>query len=102
MARPEHKEMAAVPKFRPAGKSLKRNLTVSRPNFSVGKAAVAGEETGMCTLQTVGIGAQASQERFSELTSGRARWQQGLVATCKDFSNETKSRRREEPDGFGA
>jgi len=89
MARPEHKEMAAVSKTRPAVKSLKRNVTVCRPTFSVGKAAVAGEETGMCALQTVVIGAQASQERFSELTSGRARWQQGLVATCKDFSNET-------------
>jgi hypothetical protein len=89
MARPEHKEMAAVSKIRPAVKSLKRNFTVCRPIFWVGKAAVAGEETGMCTLQTVVIGAQASQERFSEITSGRARWQQELVATCKDSSNET-------------
>ena len=31
---------------------------------------------------------QASEERFAEITSGRSRWQQGLVATCKDFSNE--------------
>ena len=33
-------------------------------------------------------GDQASEERFAELTSGRSRWQQGLVATGKDFSNE--------------
>ena len=71
-------------------------------HFSVGKAAVAEEEPGMCNLPTVVIGAQASWERFSELTSGRARWQQGLVATCKDSSNETQSRRRGEPVGFGA
>ena len=56
----------------------------------------------MCNLPTVVIGAQASQERFSEITSGRTRWQQGLVATCKASSNETKSRRRGKPDGFGA
>jgi len=56
----------------------------------------------MCNLPAVVIGAQASQERFSEITSGRTRWQQGLVATCKDSSNETYSRRRGKPDGFGA
>ena len=31
---------------------------------------------------------QASEERFAEITSGRSRWQQGLVATCLDSSNE--------------
>jgi hypothetical protein len=71
-------------------------------HVSVGKAAVVEEEPGMSNLPTVVIGAQASQERFSEITSGRTRWQQGLVATCKASSNETKSRRRGKPDGFGA
>jgi hypothetical protein len=33
---------------------------------------------------------QASEERFAEITSGRSRWQQGLVATCKDFLHEAK------------
>ena len=58
--RPEHKEMAAISKTRPAVKSLKRNVTVCRPSFPVGKAAVAEEEPGMCNLPTVVIGAQAS------------------------------------------
>ncbi len=31
---------------------------------------------------------QASEERFSEITSGTSRWQQGLIASCKDSSNE--------------
>jgi len=31
---------------------------------------------------------QASEEGFAEITSGRTRWQQGLVATCQDSSNE--------------
>ena len=51
---------------------------------------------------TAGVWDQASKERFTEITSGRTRWQQGLGATCKDSSNEAKNRRRGEPDGFGA
>jgi len=51
----------------------------------------AEEEPGKCTQQTAGVWAQASEERFAEITSGRSRWQQGLVATCKDFSNEAKA-----------
>jgi len=40
---------------------------------------------------TAGVRDQASQERFSEITSGRTRWQQGLVATCRDSRNEVKT-----------
>ena len=69
-------------------------------HFSVGKAAVAEEEPGMCNLPTVVIGAQASWERFSELTSGRARWQQGLVATCKDSRNEAVAEGGESQTGL--
>jgi hypothetical protein len=56
-----------------------------------GKADVAGEGTGKSTLQTVAVKAQASQERFSEISSGRSREQQGLMATCKDSSNEARA-----------
>ena len=31
---------------------------------------------------------QASEERFSEITSGTSRWQQGLIASCKDSSGD--------------
>jgi hypothetical protein len=44
---------------------------------------------------------QASEEGFAEITSGRSRWQQGLVATCEDFLYEAKSRRQEEANGIG-
>ena len=98
----EHKEMAAISKTRPAVKSLKAEYYGKPTHFPVGKAAVAEEEPGICNLSTVVIGAQASQERFSEITSGRTRWQQGLVATCNASSNETISRSRGKPDGFGA
>jgi len=39
---------------------------------------------------TAGVRDQASKERFSEITSGRTRWQQGLGATCPDSSHEAK------------
>jgi hypothetical protein len=34
---------------------------------------------------------QASEERFAEIASGKSHWQQGLVATCKDFLYEAKA-----------
>jgi hypothetical protein len=37
---------------------------------------------------TAVVGDEASEKRFAEITSGRSRWQQGLVATCKDFMIE--------------
>ena len=36
-------------------------------------------------------GAQARREGFTEITSGRSRPQQGLVATCNDSSNEAEA-----------
>ncbi len=36
-------------------------------------------------------GAQARREGFAEITSGRSRRQQGLVATCRDSSNEAQA-----------
>ena len=86
--RPEHKEMAATSKIPSAVKSLERNLTVRRPIALLGKADAAGEVTGKSNLRTVVVGAQASRERLAEITSGRSRWHQGLVATCPDSSNE--------------
>ena len=89
--RPEHKEMAATSKIHSAVKSLERNLTVRRPITLLGKADAAGEVTGKSNLRTVVVGAQASRERLAEITSGRSRWQQGLVATCSDSPNEANS-----------
>jgi hypothetical protein len=37
---------------------------------------------------TAGVGDEASEERFVEIKSGKSRWQQGLVATCKGFRIE--------------
>ena len=38
--------------------------------------------------ETVVAGAQAPREGFTEITSGKSRRQQGLVATCRDSTNE--------------
>ena len=61
----------------------------------------AEEEPGKRTQPTAGVWAQASEDRFAEITSGRSREQQGLVTTCKDSSNEVTHRRRGELDGTG-
>jgi len=98
--RPEHKEMAATSKRSSAGKSLERVFTVRRPMTLLGKADVAGEATGACNLSTVVVGAQASQERLAEITSGRTRRQQGLVATCKDSRNEALAEGGESQTGM--
>ena len=42
-------------------------------------------------MQAVVVGVQASREGLAEITSGRSRWQQGLVATCEDSTNEAKA-----------
>jgi hypothetical protein len=42
-----------------------------------------------CALHGTAVtGAQAPREGFTEITSGRSREQQELVATCRDSSNE--------------
>ena len=50
---------------------------------------------------TVGVEGQASEERIAEITSGRSREQQRLVAICKDSSNEATNQRRGELEGIG-
>jgi hypothetical protein len=74
----------------------------SRPVNHLGKADDTVEETGESTRCTAGVGDPASKERFSEITSGSCRGQQGLVTTCKDSPNEAKNRRRRESNGSDA
>jgi hypothetical protein len=49
---------------------------------------------------TAVVRAQASEERFAEITSGRSRWQQGLVATCEDFLYEAKAEGKKSQAGL--
>ena len=55
---------------------------------SSGKADAGREVTAMGTSRTTVGQVQASRERSAEITSGRAIYQQGLAATCKDPPNE--------------
>src|SRR5215510_7178046 len=78
--------------------SCSRIEAVSRPNRMMGKA----DEGWGRTRQTHSayrrdMGSSISGQ-IRRITSGKSRWHQGLVATCKDYSNEVNSRRRGEPD----
>jgi hypothetical protein len=44
----------------------------------------------MSTTGAAGVGVQAREERFAEITSGGCYSQQGLTATCKDLVCEIK------------
>ncbi len=72
-------------------KSLHGELLGSRPCHSGGKAEVLWEETGTCTRGDAGVGDQASKEGLTEIKSGRASIQQGLVRICKDSLAEAKA-----------
>ena len=82
--------MTAVPKHWATLKLLCGYLRLSRPESQEGKADVRKEETSVCTFAAAGIRVQASKERLAEITSGRSHFQQGLVATCKDYKEERK------------
>ena len=89
--RPERQEMTAAPKWAIALKSLSELLWLSRPAAHAGKVVVVREATGTCTSRATGVEVQASRERHAEITSGRARTQQGPTATCKDPPAEAKA-----------
>src|ERR1700722_15180694 len=71
----------------------------SRPHLRWGKADDAGEEKVRALGGTAVARDTASRERFSEITSGSSRGQQGLSTTCKDSSNEAECRRDERAHG---
>jgi hypothetical protein len=81
--------MAAVSKKRSVMKSFRREqcgkptLIVNRGRPMTWRKKQAGALRG-----TAVTGAQAPREGFTEITSGRSRRQQGLVATCRDSTNE--------------
>src|SRR5262245_52024138 len=81
---------------------IRRTDAGSRPVNHLGKADDTVEETGESTRCTAGVGDPASKERFSEITSGSCRGQQGTGNNLQGLSNETKNRRRREPNGSGA
>jgi hypothetical protein len=57
----------------------------SRPAAETGKADVLWEEMGMSTIGATGVRVQAPRGGSAEMTLGKAIFQQGLTATCKDL-----------------
>src|ERR1700752_3814077 len=74
-----------------------------KPTHSVlAKADDIEEETGKRTRWDRRGRGPGIWGKICRIESGRTRWQQGLIATCRDSRNEVNSRRRGEPTGFGA
>jgi len=71
------------------------------PIFAVGRPMTPGKKQVRALGGTAVARDPASRERFSEITSGSSRGQQGLRTTCQDSSNEAKCRSRREPNGSG-
>ena len=56
----------------------------------MGKADDTEEEPGKCTQwDRRGMGSGITG-KIRRITSGKSRWQQGLVTTCKDSLNEAR------------
>src|SRR5215469_6279117 len=86
---PEHKGMAAVSKKGSVKKSFGRG-DAGKPTSIVngGRPMTRRKKQAHALRSTAVTGASAPKEGFTEITSGRSRRQQGLVATCRDSSNE--------------
>jgi hypothetical protein len=57
----------------------------------LGKADDAEEETGKCTLRDRRGKGPGIRGKIRRDNVGKIPWQQGLVATCKDFLHEAKA-----------
>jgi hypothetical protein len=77
LKRPEHNGIAAASK-RIREKSCSREEREADPLYLWGRPKTLGKNQANALSGTAGVGAQASEEGFTELTSGTSRWQQGL------------------------
>jgi hypothetical protein len=67
-----------------------------RPVWFSGKAIVLWEVTGTSTTGAAGVWVWPRGERFAEIASGRANFQQGFATTFKDSWYKGKPRPRED------
>src|SRR5271157_3993520 len=89
--RPEHKGMSAASKKRSAESRVRGIKREADPHPCWGRPMTRGKKQ-VCALRETAVARdQASEERVAEITSGRSRWQQGLVATCEDFLHEAQA-----------
>jgi hypothetical protein len=97
--RPEHKEIAATSITSPRQIAFAERSEKPTKPPSWGRRHW-GRTREKHSIGLAGVRAQASQDGFAEITSGRTRWQQGLGATCKDSLNEVNNQSRGGPNGF--
>ena len=75
----------------PARSRIRGPLREADPLISWGRPMTRRKKQVNALRGTAVARDQASEEGFAEITSGRSRWQQGLVATCEDFLYEAKA-----------
>src|ERR1035437_11182927 len=100
--RPEHYGTSASSKNEPCEESQFVGQTrEADPTFAWGRPTPPGKKQVRAHGGTAGIRDPASKERFSEITSGSSRGQQGLSTTCKDSPNEARKRSQGATTGSG-
>jgi len=77
--------MTAAPKYFTLLKLHYRERLVCRTCDVWGEAVVSWEEASKCTRGTLRGRGPGTCARIAEIMSGRAIFQQGLAATCKDL-----------------
>ncbi len=85
---PEHQGMTATPKFLPHGSRDVRTISCAEPVLPSGEADAVREEAGRSTGEARRGTGPSAYTRIVEITSGSTNFQQGLVATCEDRSEE--------------
>lgn len=96
----EHKEMSAASKIATVRSRIRGELREADPLISWGRPMTRRKKQVNALRGTAVARDQASEEGFAEITSGRSRWQQGLVATCEDFLYEANSRGKKSQMGL--
>ena len=85
----EHKGIPAALEKRARVKSCSRGSRgKADPLYSGGRPMTRRKKQACALRETAVARGQASGERFSEITSGTSRRQQGLMTTCEDSLNE--------------
>jgi hypothetical protein len=77
--------MVAASRTPPHVKLFSGNVSMSRSSYTLGEADAEREETDESTVQSWRGTDPSAYTRIAEITSGRAIFQQGIAATCKDL-----------------
>jgi hypothetical protein len=92
--------MSAASKTPPARSRIRGEKREADPDLSGGRPMTRRKKQVYALRGTAVVRDQASEERFAEITSGRSRWQQGLVATCEDFLHEAQAEGKKSQTGL--